>query len=177
MRKRRAKAAVILCLLVIVVVMCGAVLAYMFQLAESRESELIPAEVSCQVEEGFEKGTVKKEIRVKNTGNIPVYIRLRMVSYWVQEGEITSKASDYPEVELGKDWIEGTNHIFYYTKPVQQGEQTENLLESGSSIILREEDGYQQVVEVFAEAIQYEPEEAVEKSWNVSVEEENIKLK
>lgn len=165
MKKRRVKAVVIICLLVIIVAMCGAVLAYMFQQTESRESELIPAEVSCQVEEDFADGIEKKEIRVKNTGNIPVYIRLCMVSYWVQEGKITSKPSEYPEVKLGEDWIEGENHIFYYTKPVSQGEKTGDLLEAGSSIILREEDGYQQVVEVFAEAIQYEPDTALKEGW------------
>lgn len=171
MRKRKIWTVLLFLQLGIILTLCGGVVAYMFQMAESKERELIPAEVSCEVVETFD-GESKSSIQVKNTGNIPVYIRLRLVSYWTEaddtsSGQIVSESSEFPEVKLGQDWMEGENHTYYYKKPVSPDTLTENMLKE--PIVLQDKDGYQQVLEVFAEAIQSEPADAVGESWKINL--------
>ena len=70
---------------------------------------------------------------------------------------------------MATGWIKGTNNTYYYTKPVSPAAQTGSLL--SSPIILEEdENGYMQVIEVFAEAIQSKPYNAVINSWKVSMD-------
>ena len=82
--------------------------------------------------------------------------------------EIVSKASEMPEFENTENWIKGSDNTYYYKIPVEPDGETDNLLKS--KITLIEEDGYQQVVEVFAEAIQSNPINSVEESWSVTLD-------
>ena len=144
----------------------GAVAAFMFMRTEIVSNELVPANVSCYVEENF-NGTSKTSIIVSNTGTVDAYIRIRLVSYWVDgEGNIVDKPSEMPAVNPKNGWIMGSNYTYYYTEPVVSYGTQEFL---GSSVTLKEEDGYKQVVEVFAEAIQAEPTDAAVGSWKVAI--------
>ena len=67
-------------------------------------------------------------------------------------------------------WILGKNNTYYYKTSVSPKDFTEELLAPGAVIQLAEEDGYRQVIEVFAEAIQSKPSSYVENSWNVIVD-------
>lgn len=121
------------------------------------------------MEEEFD-GEKKTSIQVKNESNIACYLRVCLVSYWKnKEGEIVGKPSVLPEIEPGEKWKKGESEgIFYYKLPVGAGETTEsNLLRAPLVLGVEEEDGetVYQVVEVFAEAIQAEPEDAVEAAW------------
>ena len=175
-------------------------MAYMFKQTETVKNELIPAEVSCEVEEKFEEIEVnntvevnknrKVSVQVKNTSNIEAYIRVRVVSYWQDsKGNIVARPSVMPTFTVSKDWIKaGGYDTYYYKYPVKAGEYTAEFLGENSVITLMQQtetDGigvtytYNQVVEIFAEAIQSLPEEAVEKSWNdVEVSDDrSLKLK
>lgn len=149
-------------LLVLIFILCGTVIAYMFTQTGYEENSLQPATVACQVVETFSDGA-KTSIKIKNTGNIKAYLRLRLVSYWVDsEGAIAPKTSTMPSFSLNTtDWIAGANHTYYYKTPVDPNVDeglTSDLLETGSSLTLApDEDGCSQVVEIFAEAIQSEP--------------------
>ena len=82
----------------------GLTLAFMFKKAE-KTNRFIPAEVSCAVREktdGSEVtgiaavGSEKSDIRVENTGNVKEFIRLRLVSYYVDSnGDIAGKAASH----------------------------------------------------------------------------------
>ncbi|MBR5248621.1 MAG: hypothetical protein IKV27_06760, partial [Lachnospiraceae bacterium] len=54
--------------------------------------------------------------------------------------------------------------------PVAPGESTKNLLKSGIQLVGDGDNGKRQVVEVFAEAIQSKPSEAVKSAWPVSLD-------
>ena len=83
-------------LLVLIVGVTGTVFTYMFKRTEFKENSLIPAKVSCALNEAFDADTgVKSNITVKNTGNIDAYIPVRLVTYWEKEGKIAAKT--YPE--------------------------------------------------------------------------------
>lgn len=170
----------ILCLIgsvVLLVAVCGTVLAYMFRETDSKLNQFIPARVDCEVHEMTNSEVSEKTgIKVKNTGNIAAYLRVRFVSYWVQTDEngnvqIAAKPSQMPEFQMADNWVKGSEDTYYYKSPVAPDNFTAELLASGSFIALEEENGYSQVVEVFAEAIQSEPTASAAESWAVTIDE------
>lgn len=157
-----------LVLLLVLLLLCGTAFAYMFRQTQLQENQLTPASVSCRVAETF-NGTAKSSITVENTGNIASFIRVRFVSYWVDEdGNTVGKASEMPTIQTKSGWLTGSNHTYYYAIPVAAGGSTPELL-AAPIVLSVSEEGYLQVVEVFAEAIQSEPERSVETSWDVTV--------
>lgn len=175
MKKIKNKVFIILAL-IIVTISIGSVYAYMIKQTQVINNQFIPAEVSCVVDEEFNNNT-KSEIMVQNTSNIDTYIRLRLVSYWVNaEGQIVDKPSEMPQFTFDSDkWIEGANYTYYYKEMTSPNELTTNLFKEGSTMALQTNvSGYNQVVEVFAEAIQANPKTSVIESWNVSLDTEGI---
>ena len=169
MKMRKILLIVLALSLVLTLSLVGAMFAYMYKQTGSVTNTLVPANVACQVFEEF-SGNTKTEIKVENTGNIDAYLRVRLVSYWVNDaGEIMPKESVMPAYDVSSDcWIAQGNHTYCYKTSIAPGGLTPNLLTS--SITLGEsEEGYRQVVEVFAEAIQAEPREAVEEAWSISL--------
>ena len=159
----------------------GLTLAFMFKKAE-KTNRFIPAEVSCTVREktdGSEVtgiaavGSEKSDIRVENTGNVKEFIRLRLVSYYVDSnGDIAgTAASQYPNLTLKNGWIAGANRTYYFPYSVEPGEATEILCEPFTLGQTQLENGTMvyQVMEVIAEAVQAEPISAVQETWSVTV--------
>ncbi|MBE6899764.1 MAG: hypothetical protein E7479_03755 [Ruminococcaceae bacterium] len=153
-------------------ILCGGtVFAMMLVRSQAEENNFTPAVVSCEVEEDFD-GTQKTEIQVKNTGNISAYLRVCLVTYWVNDkDEVVAKPSEMPEIAYNEEsWIKGGDNIYYYKTPVAPGFSTENLLSGAIVLQTDDENGYFQVIEVFAEAIQAEPDDAVIGSWKVTLD-------
>ena len=159
----------------------GLTLAFMFKKAE-KTNLFIPAEVACAVREktdGSEVtgiaavGSEKSDIRVENTGNVREFLRLKMVSYYVDaNGDIVGTvSSQYPTLSLKNGWIAGANHTYYYPFPTDPGGMTEILCEPFSLGQTQLADGktVYQVIEVIAEAVQAEPISAVQEAWGVTV--------
>lgn len=159
----------------------GLTLAFMFKKTE-KINRFVPAEVSCAVREKLDNNEVagtaavggeKADIRVVNTGNVKEFIRLRMVSYYVDSnGDIAGTvASQYPNLTLKSGWIAGANHTYYFRYPVEPGETTEILCEPFTLGQTQLENGntVYQVIELIAEAIQAEPVSAVQEAWGVTV--------
>lgn len=150
-----------------IVAVCGVTISYMFAKSGRAENEFVAATVSCQVYEQFD-GEYKNEISVKNTGNISAFIRVRLVSHWEDgDGNIIAKNSVMPRIFPAEGWLEMGNNTYCYTVPVKAGESTPSLL--AAPIQLESHDGCNQVISVFAEAIQSIPSKAVGESWNVIV--------
>lgn len=173
MKKRNNSASLLVVFLMVLSIICGGVFAYMFRQTEYKNNEFTPASVSCKVHETKDVNvTEKTSIKVENTGNIEAYLRVRFVSYWVQlsddgSPEIVGKASKMPSFEIAAGWMKGSNDTYYYLTPVAPGKKTAELL--SSKILLSAEDGYYQVVEVFAEAIQSKPDSTVSNTWHVEL--------
>lgn len=157
----------------------GVTLAFMFKKAESTNT-FVPAQVSCVVHEKMDGqevtgntavGKEKSEIRVENTGNIKAFIRVKLVSYYVDEnGSIIGTSSNYPDITTKNDWIAKENHTYYYSNPVDPSGKTK-LLCDPVTLEKTQIDGktVYQVLEVFAEAIQAEPTSAVEGAWGITI--------
>ena len=152
--------------------------AYMRKTTEEIDNNFIPAEVTCDVIETFDETTgTKSSVQVKNTGNIPSYIRLRVVSYYVDsEGEIQFVPSPKVNVDYNNsDWfMDADEDTYYYKYPVVNGGNTTEFLAEGKKIELGSYTAnsitYYQVVEIVAEAIQANPDKAVEAAWPVTVD-------
>ncbi len=172
MNKNRILIITLITALVGALILCGTVLAYMFRQTEYKDNEFTPATVSCNVLEEFD-GEQKTSIKVQNTGNIDAYLRVRFVSYWVDaDGNIVAKPSSMPEISVATGWLKGSNDTYYYQSVVTPNNSTGELLSHPISLD-KDENGYLQVVEVFAEAIQSDPANAVENSWKVSLPDNN----
>ena len=150
----------------------GTTLAYIFDRTPSVENTFEPVYVSCAVEEQSD-GVTKSEVKVRNTGDINVFIRATFVAMWTAtDGSVLSVApvsgTDYT-VELGSSrWVLGYDGFYYYTSQVIAGSATENLIES-ISVIGTAPEGYTLSVHVAATAIQAEPLNVVADTWGVSV--------
>ncbi|MBQ3500020.1 MAG: hypothetical protein IJA70_01140 [Oscillospiraceae bacterium] len=170
---------VLLAALLVLTMASGSVFAYMKSKTPVFENEIIPAAVTCEaVEETDAEKNIKTSIKVKNTGNIDAYLRVCLVTYWVDEsGNIMPIPSETLNFEYSDNWVKGSNDIYYYKSAVAPGALTEELLEEAESIKLKTyiadaEKGttYYQRIDVFAEAIQSLPAEAVTESWGVTLD-------
>lgn len=170
---------VLLVILAVSTLLCGTAFALMFRQTNHIENRFQPARVDCVVHEeldgsgnftnGSQYAEKKTGIQVKNTGNIDAYIRVRFVSYWVDiNGNIVGQASKMPAISITGDWLAGSNNTYYYKYPVAPEDYTKELL--NGVIALGMEEGYVQVLEVFADAIQSKPSKAASDSWKVTID-------
>lgn len=157
----------------VLVLICGTVFAYMFHRTEDQSTTFTPAKVSCEVAETY-TDNAKSSIKVENTGNIDAYIRVRLVTYWVDaEGKVAAKSSPALSITPANGWIAGKDNTFYYPTPVASKGTTPDLL-SDPITLEADADGNRQVIDVFAEAIQAEPTNAVTSAWKVTLSDTTI---
>lgn len=162
-------------LLLALVLTCGSVYAYMFMRTPTQGVSFIPAVVTCEVDDERVADSIT-EVTVENTGNIKAYLRVRLVTYWVDgDGKVAPKPSpslDMTDLYDDANWVKSkSSNTFYFKDPVAPEDSTTNLLTG--SITLATEDGYKQVVDIFGEAIQVEPTTAVTDTWLVELSELN----
>ena len=167
----------VLSLLLLVAVAAGGTIAWLSTKTGSIENKFTPSQVSCEVYEVFQNN-VKSSVIVKNNSNIDAYIRVKLVTYRVNDKNqhIGGEAS-VPNFSLGTNWRKYKGY-YYYTLPVTSGEYTPNMIKDGSSISLTgsysDADGGKQVIEVMAEAIQSKPSSVVQQAWGVTVKDGQI---
>ena len=155
-------------LLAALMLTCGTVFAYMFKQTQTETVEFTPAQVSCTSAVGADK-----KITVTNTSNIDAYLRVRLVSYWVDAFDnIVAKSSPKFTVTLVKGpeetdiWLGGSEETYYYVYPVAP-----NATVTLGTVVPDESDGDCRVeIDALAEAIQADPEQAAESSWHVTVD-------
>ena len=136
-----------------------------------------PAKVTCKVEENFDENTgVKTKVNVTNTGNIAVYIRVKLVTYRTNDaGQHIGGTAELPKFTPGENWVEYGKY-YYYTLPVDPDEKpVANLAEKMTLKSPYEDaDGGKQALDVMAEAIQSEPEKAVGEAWGVRISQGSV---
>lgn len=162
--------------LVLLLAVAGGTLAWLTANTGPVVNTFTPAQVSCEVTEEFD-GTTKRNVNVENTSDIPAYIRVKLVTYRVNEdGQHIGGTATIPPFTPGTNWVK-YGEYYYYTLPVAAGEKPETQLIGESGITLRsynDADGGKQVIEVMAEAIQSSPAKAVGESWGVTISEGSV---
>lgn len=120
-----------------------------------------PAKVETEIGEDVTTD-VKKDVVVKNKGDIPVFVRAAIIVNWVKgENEIYPEApvagTDY-EINLNTGsgstrWVKSGNY-YYYNSTVPAGGSTGNLINTCKPVVDKAPDGYTLRVTILAEAIQ-----------------------
>ena len=172
-KRRKAGSTKLVSLLLAMVLLTGAVtgtLAWLLTQTEEITNTFTPAGVPNTPEEKFD-GKTKESIKIHNDGNIAAYVRVKLVTYRVNDqGAHIGGEATIPAFTLGTDWFEKDGY-YYYAKPVDPGASSGELL--GSSITLKQytdADGGKQVIEVISESIQSVPTSTVESVWKVDVD-------
>lgn len=157
--------AALIALVLIICVAVGGTIAYIVTQTDAVKNIFNPADVTIDIRENFD-GQIKKNVAVENTGTIDAYIRVKLVTYMVDEsGSPTAGTATIPEFTPGEGWFYDSNSdAYYFRNPVAPGAITYDLIgEAGIKLTTG------QVVEVLAEGIQATPKDAVIEAWGAAV--------
>lgn len=148
-RRRRTKPTLLLaCIALILCLSIGGTLAYIVANSGTVNNEFVPAQVSCEVING-------STISVKNTSDIPAYLRATYVVNWMDSDGNVSGTSPDASVEVASEWASGGDGFYYYNGSVAVDE-SKSFIISYSASGTAPSDDYTLTVEVVAEAIQAE---------------------
>ena len=197
---------VISCILLLLVTV-GTTLALVFTNTDPVENTFNPSKVSCAVVEDNNSAvegdestievenstvnnvTVKKGVKIKNTGDTDAFIRVAVVVNWMSaDGKkvwavdpvLAQYATDlkgeyFIEFNTNSNWIQGADGYWYYTKSVAPGASTPNLINTAYLMNgvtgPKGTDGMQYYlsIEIVASAIQSTPTDVVKGEWGVTV--------
>lgn len=151
--------ALLLALVLILVGTVGGTVAFLATHTGPVKNTFIPGKVTCQVEEKFNEGA-KSEAVIRNTGNVPAYIRVAVVGNTMDGNNVTGKydVSSYLDAT---EWFLGDDGFYYYKGVVQPGDTTSDLIKTDIPL----PEGKQ--VTILASAIQSTPDEAVNSAWHM----------
>ena len=158
--------------LVLLLAVAGGTLAWLTA-QDSVTNTFSPAYVTCKVEETF-NGTEKTNVQIKNTSDIPAYIRAYIVVTWKDAddaddnvyGKLPVEGTDYTmTMSSGTAWKKGSDGYYYYTSPVAADDTTGVLISSCTEKTEKAPAGYRLSVEIIAEAIQSVPTTTVGDVW------------
>lgn len=161
--------------LALVLAVAGGTLAWLVANSGPVTNTFTPATVSCEVEETF-NNNVKSNVNVKNTSNIDAYLRVKLVTYRVNEaGRHIGGTAEIPTFTPGANWVKHGD-FYYYTLPVAPDETPAKPLIDTITLTgsYNDADGGKQVIEVMAEAIQSQPDSAVQQAWGVTIANGNM---
>lgn len=131
-------------------------------------------------------GKVKSDVKAKNTGTAPAYIRAAVDIYWQdQDGarlwdepkgepkgeadyEIAWSVADASGANSASSWVKASDGFYYWTSPVAPGAETGVLINGVTE--LKATEGRSLVVDISTQAVQATPDEAVHDAWGCSVE-------
>lgn len=168
----------LLTVLVIGLVLCAAASTVAWlTVKDNTENNFSVGTASVQVQETFpEPYTEKRDVSIKNTGDVPVYIRAAVSIYWnAEDGSVVAQApvenTDYT-IAWGSssNWVK-YGDLYYYLLPVDPGASTDLLIDRCTQLDITA-DGKSLVVDVLAQAIQAVPADAVQDAWGITVGEQ-----
>ena len=158
---------------------CAAVsgsLAWLISTPEPVVNEFTPGEVTIQVDEKFD-GSTKSNVRIKNTGNVPAYIRVALIPAWVDdEGNIAAKPASLNDCTITwgedgngyeADWFIGSDGFYYCKTFINPDKSTPILIKSCT--VKGEGHEYDFELQVIASAVQSLPTSTVGEVWPVVV--------
>lgn len=130
--------------------------AYLIDETEPVENIFTPAKVDTEIVEVIENDA-KTSIAVQNSSDpeaVDAYVRVAVVGNWCDDnGNIVKPWT--PDFTTGENWVK-KGDFYYYTKILEKGKPTENLLGANQTIARAGEDGLHLEVTVMQQAIQAE---------------------
>lgn len=148
----------------------------------SIKNEFVTGNVRTEIIEDFDASNkIKKDVSIKNVGNVPIYIRIAIViSLKDEEGNvlegIPQENEDYSiKFSRSSNWLKGNDGYYYYKNKIEPNASTDILIEECKQI---KEFNYKILeVSIANQAIQAEPTKAVTEAWNVQVIDNSLVLK
>ena len=128
-------------------------------------------------------GKVKSDVKAKNTGTAPAYIRAAVDIYWQDatsgarlwdepqadsDYEIAWSVADASGANSASSWVKASDGFYYWTSPVAPNTETDVLIASVTE--LKAIEGRNLVVDVSTQAVQSVPDDAVREAWNCTVQ-------
>ena len=154
----------------IVLAAAGGTIAWLTDGGDTLVNRFVPGAVSIKVNEDFD-GTVKNNVSVENTGNVPAFIRVALVPYWVDSaGSVVGSPASLDDFEIVRstdfdaNWFIGSDGFYYCRASVAPGESTPVLIERCSVRSGNYE--HDLVLHILASGIQTTPSDAVESAWS-----------
>ena len=148
----------------------GASFAYLIANTDPVVNEFTPGKVTCKVEETLD-GRVKKDVKIKNTGNTDAYIRAMVNITWKSaDGKVYGasqpvEGTDYTIVyatDTDTGWTYKDKDGFWYYNTVVAPDDYTNVLIESCKLKRTAPEGYYLSVEILADAVQ---ENAVANAW------------
>ena len=160
---------------------CAAIsgsLAWLISTPEQVVNSFTPGVVTIEVDETFDdEHTTKQNVSIKNTGNVPAYIRVALVPAWVDdEGNIAAKPASLNDCTITwgedgngyeADWFIGSDGFYYCKTFINPDKSTPILIKSCT--VKGEEHEYDFELQVIASAVQSLPTSTVGEVWPVVV--------
>lgn len=182
MMKHSKKWLLIAMIALICLVGVGDTIAYLVDKTDAVTNTFTPTSVKNEVDEEFDNQE-KKNVRIKNTGTTSAYIRVAVVGNWCdKDGNIVSAWVDNIKYNTD-DWMKGADGFWYYkyaVKPDDSNDGTDNSPYTDYLFTSYDpapsEDGTHLELQIISQAIQSEPDEAVESVWPVTANNGTITL-
>lgn len=185
-RKRLNKMLIVMVSVYLLVgIVIGGTVAFLVTDSGPVQNTFTPSKVTTSVEETLDE-TVKKEVKIKNTGDTTAYIRAAVVVTWQDAdgniyGQAPVKGTDYTiDYNLGLSgsgncWVKSSDGFYYYTSPVKSVSEDEKncttdiLITSCTPISGKAPEGYNLAVEIIGSGIQSLPTSVVTENWDSGV--------
>ena len=175
-KKNKPRHMILLISLVLILTFAvGGTLAYIATQTGSVVNTFTPASTGTRVDEEF-NGEIKEHVKITNIGEIPIYVRAKIIFSWKDNDSNVSsdpvRPDDYKITgSLGDGWIKGIDGYYYYIESIKPTESTTYLIERCEALTKKE--GYNLSVEIITQSIQAQPTTAVNDAWGVSVDNNN----
>lgn len=172
-KKRRSgkPATLLISLLLIFGIAISGTLAYIFVSSSLLNNSFRPVTVTSEVSESF-SGITKSNSAIHNTGDIYAWIRAALVLTWEDgSGNAVNQNASLADLSItvnSVDWFCGTDGYYYCKTKVAPNGFTPVLINSAT---VRADSpgylkGYHMNLQILCEAIQAEPEAAVNNAWS-----------
>lgn len=173
------KKIIIFCLAALLLLSVSFTIAYL-QLRSGLNNQFTVATVEPEIVETFNDGQVKSNVKVKNNGNVPVYVRCKVVVYFETKAGNISATVPKPNTDYSIKWGDNFNtdwfqvgDIYYYNKPLNPNDSSSELINRCTT-----SSNKKLVVDISAQSIQADPSSAVADAWkDVSVTDGNLTVK
>lgn len=198
MKTQHKSIALLVSLALLLTISIAGTMAYLVDKSEPVQNTFQPVSVPPEVIEKFENN-IKKDVQIRNNGNIPAYIRAAIVVNWVSVddyGNVTGIYGEAPTicdtptcshetcgkdavllVNTGTDSLKWTknNGYYYHNGSVAAGDLTSILINEAKPLktLTVGDTTYQLSVEILAQSIQAEPDKAVKDAWGMSYDQTN----
>lgn len=150
-------------IIAVTILVIGSTIAYVIAKTNSLENRFTPPNLDIEIGQSN---------TIVNSGDIPVYVRVALVSNWVNttDGSTLSTAPNVVYVFADPDqWVQGSDGFYYYKKPLAATASIRTLESATITNDTTIPDGCKLQVQVLSSAIQSTPAEAVAEAWGVTV--------